>query len=227
MGREIDCPSRFSFLNCFIFSSEGHHSPNSPFLADERMETQFSRSEMTFTRAKETAIELSASRTTLYVTRCSRDGRFVFVSRACAEFLGRRLEEVVGRPIAEILDADAMAAIAPQIERVLRVEEVEFEAEISYAYSGRPFMHVFYTPDRNERGEVIGWIASIVDVTDRKAHQGGNPPGARCAAGRRVAGECNVHRDSGKPGGIRDVGAFDLSLKPYHEDELSPDTTRQ
>ena len=113
-------------------------------------------------------MELSASRTTLYVIRCSTDGRFVFVSRACAEFLGRRLEEIVGRPIAEILGADAMASIAPQIERVLRGEEVEFEAEISHAYYGRRFMHVISTPDRNERGEVIGWIASIVDVADRK-----------------------------------------------------------
>ena len=37
---------------------------------------------------------------------------------------------------------------------VLRGEEVEFETEISYAHSGRPFMHVIYTPDRNEGGEV-------------------------------------------------------------------------
>ena len=29
-------------------------------------------------------------------------------------------------------------------------------------------MRALYTPDRNEQGEVIGWIATVTDITDRK-----------------------------------------------------------
>jgi signal transduction histidine kinase/ActR/RegA family two-component response regulator len=33
---------------------------------------------------------------------------------------------------------------------------------------GSPHLRVIYTPDRDAQGEVIGWIASMVDITDRK-----------------------------------------------------------
>jgi PAS domain S-box-containing protein len=119
-------------------------------------------------RAKEAELELITSRTPLFLTRCSRDRRFVFVNRACAEFLGRRPEEIVGRPIADILGQEAYASLAPHIDQVLRGEDVEFEVEIPYAYRGPSWMRVTYTPDRDERGEVIGWLASLSDVTGRK-----------------------------------------------------------
>ncbi len=137
------------------------------FTAHVRDITERRRAEETL-QAKEAELELIASRTPLLLTRCSKDQRFVYVNRACAEFLGRRQEEIIGRPIADIVGEEAFAAIAPNIERVLRGEEVEFEMEVPYAHPGRRFMRVSYTPDRDERGQVIGWVASISDVTDRK-----------------------------------------------------------
>src|SRR5262249_46376246 len=113
-------------------------------------------------------VATSASAPPLLVTRCSADDRFVFANRACAAFLGRSPEEIVGRRIADILGADAMAAIAPHIERVLRGEEVDFEMEIPYAHTGRRLMHALYTPDRDDRGGVIGWVATVVDVTQQR-----------------------------------------------------------
>lgn len=119
-------------------------------------------------RAKEAELELIASRTPLLLIRCSRDGRYLFVNRASAEFLGRQPEEIIGRRLQEILGEEAVAAIRPHIERVLRGEQVEFEMEIPYARPGQRFMHAIYTPDRDERGQVIGWVASITDVSERK-----------------------------------------------------------
>src|SRR5262245_38173337 len=100
-------------------------------------------------RAKEAELELITSRTPLLLTRCTKDRRFVFVNRSCAEFLGRPPEEIVGRPITEVLGDDAMAAIAPHVDRVLRGETVDFELGIPYAHSGRRFMRAAYTPDRD------------------------------------------------------------------------------
>lgn len=119
-------------------------------------------------RAKEAELALVLSRTPLLLTRCSRDRRYVFVNRACAEFFGRPAEEIVGRPVAEIMGEAAFAAIAPHVERVLQGEPVEFETEVPYARPGRRFMRARYTPDWNEQGEVIGWIATVSDITDRK-----------------------------------------------------------
>ena len=143
-------------------------------------------------QAKEAELELITSRTPLLLTRCSRDRRFVFVNRACAEFLGRRPEEIIGRPIADVLGDKAVDAIAPHIERVLGGEQVEFETEISYPHSGRRFMHAVYTPDRDEQGQVIGWVASISDVTERRqAEKAVRDNEARLAAEATALGRLN------------------------------------
>jgi PAS domain S-box-containing protein len=119
-------------------------------------------------RAKEAELVLVISRTPLLLTRCSRDRRYVFVNRAYAEFLGRPADQIIGRPIAEIMGEAALATITPYVERVLRGESVEFETEVPYAHPGRRFMRALYTPDRDDRGEVIGWVATVSDITDRK-----------------------------------------------------------
>jgi two-component sensor histidine kinase len=45
---------------------------------------------------------------------------------------------------------------------------VEFEREVNFQGLGTRFLHVVYTPERDEAGSVMGWIASILDVTERK-----------------------------------------------------------
>jgi PAS domain S-box-containing protein len=119
-------------------------------------------------QAKEAELQLVISRTPLLLSRCSRDLRYVFVNRACAEFLGRTPGVIVGRPISEIMGEAALATIMPHVERVLRGETVEFETEIRYARVGRRVMRALYTPDRDEGGQVIGWVATVSDITDHK-----------------------------------------------------------
>lgn len=119
-------------------------------------------------RSQEAELDLVMSRTPLLLTRCSRDLRYVFVNRACAEFLKRTPEEIIGRPIREVMGEPAFAAIMPHVEQVLRGESVEFETELPYAGAGRRFMRVLYTPDRDEDGKVIGWVGTISDITDHK-----------------------------------------------------------
>jgi PAS domain S-box-containing protein len=119
-------------------------------------------------RAKEAELEIITSRTPLLLSRCSRVGRYVFVNRACADFLGRPAEEIVGKAIPEVLGQAAYVAITPFIKRVLAGEPVDFETEIPYAHAGPRFMRALYTPDRDEHGHVIGWIATVTDITERR-----------------------------------------------------------
>jgi PAS domain S-box-containing protein len=107
--------------------------------------------------------------TPFMLTRCSRDLRYVFVSRAYAQMLGREPGEVQGQPIAKIMGDEGFARILPYIERVLEGTPIEFETEIPFAGVGRRKLHVVYKPDFDEAGRTIGWIASIVDATDRAA----------------------------------------------------------
>ena len=119
-------------------------------------------------RAREAELEAVINRTPFMLTRCGRDLRYRFVSQGSAEMLGRKPEDIVGRPIAKIVGEEAFKAMLPSITRVLNGERVESEREIHFQGVGTRFVHVVDTPERDENGEVVGWVASILDITDRK-----------------------------------------------------------
>src|SRR4029450_8704453 len=67
------------------------------------------------------------------------------------------------------MGAHGLPPIKPYIERVLTGARVEYENDVSFAGVGQRTLHVVYTPDLDEERRIIGWIASILDVTDRKS----------------------------------------------------------
>jgi len=113
-------------------------------------------------------LDLVTSRTPLFLTRCDREGRYRFVNRACADFLGRSPENVIGRTLPEVLGARVYRTVAPYVQRVLRGEEVEFELEVEHPKRGKRFMRVLYVPERDPEGHIVGWVGTIGDVTERK-----------------------------------------------------------
>jgi PAS domain S-box-containing protein len=117
---------------------------------------------------QEIQLRLIADTTPVMLTRCGRDLRYRYVNRACAELLGFAPEEIVGKPIAEIMGAEAFEAVRPHLENVLQGQRVEFERVVPYARGGPRFVHVVYTPERGQNGEVQGWLGSITDITERK-----------------------------------------------------------
>jgi signal transduction histidine kinase/CheY-like chemotaxis protein len=74
---------------------------------------------------------------------------------------------MVGRSIPEVMGEEAFTLIKPHIERVLRGEPVEFAAQIPYA-DGLKYVSVNYSPERDDGGNVVGWVASITDVSERE-----------------------------------------------------------
>jgi len=119
-------------------------------------------------RAKEAELEAVINRTPFMLTRCSRDLRYRFVSQAYADMLGRAPDEIAGKPIVEIMGEEGLKTISPHIEKVLKGQHAEYETEVSFRGVGAPCLRCVYTPDRDSNGNVIGWFASIVDVTEWK-----------------------------------------------------------
>ncbi|HEY4856357.1 MAG TPA: HWE histidine kinase domain-containing protein, partial [Xanthobacteraceae bacterium] len=106
--------------------------------------------------------------TPFILIRCSPDLRYRFVSEAYARMLGRRPEDIVGKTMGEIIGEDGLNTVLPHIKKVLRGERAEYESEIQYQSVGKRWLHGVYTPEKDEQGNVIGWIASIADITERK-----------------------------------------------------------
>ncbi len=120
-------------------------------------------------QAKEAELQDVIDRTPFMLTRCTRDLRYRFVSRAYAEMLGRKPEDVAGKSIVEIMGEEGWKSISPYVEKVLNGERVEYESEISFKDAGTRSLYIIYTPDRDEHGAVNGWFASITDISTRKA----------------------------------------------------------
>src|SRR5690606_27377714 len=78
-------------------------------------------------RAKEAELELITGTTPLIFTRCSRDLRYRFVNRAAASLVGLTPDEMIGRPLVDVLGEKNLTAIKPYIDRVLAGESLEFE----------------------------------------------------------------------------------------------------
>ena len=119
-------------------------------------------------RARESQLQGLIGDSPFMLTRCSRELRYVFVSRAFADMVGRTPADIEGRLITEIMGDEGFATIRPHVDAVLRGERVEYESDVKFAGIGERALRVVYTPDHGDDGTVVGWIASILDVTDVK-----------------------------------------------------------
>jgi len=102
------------------------------------------------------------------VTRCSRDLRYLWANQGYADLLQRPLDEIVGRPILEVLGAETFEDVRPYLERVLAGETVKYDREVHFKRSGRQWISATFTPTLGADGTTDGWIAVVVDITERK-----------------------------------------------------------
>jgi PAS domain S-box-containing protein len=119
-------------------------------------------------RDKEAQLESILYRTPFMLIRLDQDLRYRFISQAYLEMTGRRLEQVMGKRLSDILGDKDFQAIRPYVEKVLEGDRVEFEREVHYQGVGTRFLHVIYTPEKDDSGTVTGWIVSMRDITERK-----------------------------------------------------------
>jgi len=119
-------------------------------------------------RTKEAELAVIINSTPFMLTRCSRDLRYLFVSEAYAAMIGRRPEDVAGKRIIDIVGQEGFEAVRPHVEAVLQGNRVEYESDVHFQGVGTRTLNVVYTPERDETGNVKGWIGSILDVTERK-----------------------------------------------------------
>lgn len=107
--------------------------------------------------------------TPFLVTRCSRDLRYLYASKAYAKMIGRTPGDIAGKPIIEVMGSNGFETISPRVDAVLRGRRIEYEDEVHFTGVGSRLLHVIYVPERDKRGQVIGWVASIIDVTELRS----------------------------------------------------------
>ena len=119
-------------------------------------------------RARGAELEAVIDGTPFMLARLGRDMRYRFISSAYARMIARRSEDVIGKHVADVLGQEGFAAVRPYIEKVLRGEPTEYELEIGFPEVGPRFLHGMYTPMLDEAGRADGWIASLIDIGERR-----------------------------------------------------------
>ena len=120
-------------------------------------------------RAKEAELRAITEVTPVMLTRCSRDMRYLYANPAYAAMLGCTPEKLIGKTILQIMGEKGFATIRPRVEQVLGGQPVEYEDKVHFAVTGGShWLHASYVPDRDAHGQVLGWVASITDITERK-----------------------------------------------------------
>jgi len=94
-------------------------------------------------------------------------GRYERVNAGYARWFGKPAGAFPGRSAAEVLGADAWERLRPLFERALAGETVTFESEFGDAEGGPRWGRGSFTPDQGARGEVLGVVSIVLDVTER------------------------------------------------------------
>jgi PAS domain S-box-containing protein len=113
-------------------------------------------------------LDLILRQTPFMLTRCSRDLRYLYVSNEYARVAGGTPEEIAGKRLVDVMGKEGLASIRPYIKKVLSGKRVDYETLVPFKNGDAHFLRGTYLPDKNAKGQVIGWIASLVDITERK-----------------------------------------------------------
>ncbi|MBC7772647.1 MAG: PAS domain S-box protein [Pyrinomonadaceae bacterium] len=119
-------------------------------------------------RNRESQLQLVADHAPVLIAHCGTDLQYKFVNKNYASRFGLTPQDIIGRTIPEVVGAAAYVAFERYVARALAGEAVEFETEIPYEVGGPQFMHASYVPERDVDGRVVGFVAAIANVTERK-----------------------------------------------------------
>ena len=108
---------------------------------------------------------------TVAVTRCSRDFRYLWANQKYADWLRRPLLNIVGHKIADVLGPEAFESLLPRFKQVLAGEDASYEEEINLSGIGKRWVSATLTPTFESGGSVDGWVAVVLDITEKKREE--------------------------------------------------------
>lgn len=102
------------------------------------------------------------------VSYVDSEQRYQFTNKRYDEWFGLTCEQVRGKHLKEILGEDAYQRIRPHVEEALRGTKVSFATWVDYKGAGQRHVEVNYVPHLDKRGDTRGFLAFVLDLTERK-----------------------------------------------------------
>ncbi len=91
------------------------------------------------------------------------------VNKTYETWFGQPQADMLGKPLSEIIGAEAYQLIQGKIERALTGEATTYEMELPYQWGGSRYVHGVLVPDVDDQQRVYGYYALILDTTEQQA----------------------------------------------------------
>ncbi len=102
------------------------------------------------------------------IAHCDQQRRYRFVNLPYAQRCGRQPDDLIGRHTRELMGDEIYAQADPYMTRVLAGQRVEFDVEVPQPTGECRTLHVIYAPEFAADGQVLGFLAALVDISARK-----------------------------------------------------------
>jgi PAS domain S-box-containing protein len=119
-------------------------------------------------RQNEAQLTLITNTAPVFLAHFDAQARFKFVNKPYAEMFGLKPEDFIGKGLPEAIGADAYETLRQYIEAALSGKRVDLEVEVPYAAIGKHYMHSSYAPEFDSNGKVVGFVAAVADISQRK-----------------------------------------------------------
>ena len=94
--------------------------------------------------------------------------RYRFINRTGAAWYARSAEEVVGRTTSDVLGQAGYPGLKTHLVGASKGQSQAFEERVTYPDGITRVIQGIYVPDRDDSGDVRGFIAIAIDITERK-----------------------------------------------------------
>ncbi|HEY9627052.1 MAG TPA: PAS domain-containing protein [Coleofasciculaceae cyanobacterium] len=94
--------------------------------------------------------------------------RYRFANQTYTDWFGLLPEDIVGKPVEEVLGQAAYQSLQADIDHVLSGQRLSFEKHLLLKTAGWRYIQSHFVPDIDEQGSIKGYYALMSDVTEHR-----------------------------------------------------------
>lgn len=119
-------------------------------------------------RKSEEQLQFISDHTPVGIAHCDREQCYRFVNPLYAEMFGLHPADFMGKHLRDVLGDKIYTQANPYIEAVLTGQPVQYDITLRLTPDKSREIHVSYAPEYDTSGQVVGFVAALVDITELK-----------------------------------------------------------
>ena len=119
-------------------------------------------------REQEAQLRLVTDNLPAAIVYVNADRRYGFVNGTTETWTAKSRDQIIGKPLWEILGRSTYRQFRPHVERVLAGEKVNFDASILFPDGIRRDVSASWVPHQDDDGRVLGFFGITHDIGPRK-----------------------------------------------------------